>query len=534
MTLELFRKYIFLSGLFLLAVSVGSSETGITVSLVLILASWLPDKDIGKKILIFFNNRIALSFSLIYFVHLIWLVNTSDFDYALFDLRTKFSILLFAIVFSTTNKISRIQFRNLMLVHAITIIICTVIGVYRYYKMDLIDFRDFSPFISHIRFSLNICIAFFTILYYGYISNDINVYPKVQRMALKLFTTIVALWFLIFLSLMQSFTGLIIIAAIAFSIATFKFIRSGINKTIKYLILVIIFALPVLVLLYILNSYRAYTQKPQIDFSRLDKYTKGGNVYRHDTTFFGLENGKWTGIYLCEPEMRSEWNKRSILKYDSINKHGHNTSSTLIRYLTSKDLRKDSNGIVALSNEDVKNIENGIATVYELDGIGLRSRLYTIFFEIEQYSSKSEIKGSSIIQRLEVIRTSFDIIGSNFFTGVGTGDLPYEFKKQLEKRDSPLKDTRIRSHNQFLSLFIAFGLFGFLLCLFSMIYPYLKSGSWTNYFVFVFLIVFFLSVLAEDTIESLNGATFYSFFGALFLFQLPFKEKILKVIKNKA
>ncbi|MBK7094401.1 MAG: hypothetical protein IPH57_04805 [Saprospiraceae bacterium] len=55
----------------------------------------------------------------------------------------------------------------------------------------------------------------------------------------------------------------------------------------------------------------------------------------------------------------------------------------------------------------------------------------------------------------------------------------------------------------------------------SLTYPYLKSGSYRSYFTIVFLLIFLLSNLTEDTIESLSGATFYAFFGALYLFQQP-------------
>jgi O-antigen ligase len=138
-----------------------------------------------------------------------------------------------------------------------------------------------------------------------------------------------------------------------------------------------------------------------------------------------------------------------------------------------------------------------------------------------QYKTKGEIKGSSMIQRLEMIKISIIIIKNNFMFGTGTGDVPDAFKNQLEISKSPLSDTRIRSHNQYLSLFVAFGIIGFLLSLLSLIYPYFISDAFKNYFVVVFMLIFLMSIFTEDTIESLSGATFYSFFGSLYLFQRP-------------
>ena len=505
----------------LLALSVPTSETGITASMVLLLAGWLADNQLYKKIKTFFRSKTALAFALLYFVHIAWLINTSDYNYAILDLRTKFSIFLFSLIFSTTPMISAKEFRNVMLVHALTVFITSIIGVYRYLDSDLVDFRNFSPFISHIRFSLNICIAVFTFIYYSYHSEkSFNCIPHTKK-GIKLIFYVFSLWLFVFMVLMQSFTGLIITLSVLFFGLIWYVINSVTSRYIKLSVFILIITIPLAFYLYFYNSFKEYMSRPVVNFNSLGKFTKKGNEYRHDTTYYGLENGKWTGLYLCESEMRETWNKRSLMKYDSLDDNGFYVSSTIIRYLTSKDLRKDEEGINSLSDEDVSNIEKGIATKESLQGWGIRSRLNTIFFELMRYETDGEIKGSSIIQRYELLKNSLNIISDNFFTGVGTGDVPYAFKQQLNRSGSPLKDTRMRSHNQYLSLFISFGLLGFLLCVFSFVYPYLKSGQDLSYFTVVFLIVFFLSNLSEDTIESLAGATFYSFFGAMYLFQQP-------------
>jgi O-antigen ligase len=135
--------------------------------------------------------------------------------------------------------------------------------------------------------------------------------------------------------------------------------------------------------------------------------------------------------------------------------------------------------------------------------------------------------GHSLFQRFELWKTSWSIIQSNWLFGVGTGDVPDVFHQTLKDENSPLQDTKLRSHNQYLSLFIAFGVVGFLLCLFSFIYPFVKSKLIFDYFCTIFLIVFLMSMLTEDTIESQDGVTFYAFFAALYLFQKPLKKEAL-------
>jgi hypothetical protein len=51
----------------------------------------------------------------------------------------------------------------------------------------------------------------------------------------------------------------------------------------------------------------------------------------------------------------------------------------------------------------------------------------------------------------------------------------------------------------------------------AMFYPGIRSRSYKNYFYVVFWIIFMLSMLTEDTIESQEGVTFYVLFTALLL-----------------
>ena len=77
---------------------------------------------------------------------------------------------------------------------------------------------------------------------------------------------------------------------------------------------------------------------------------------------------------------------------------------------------------------------------------------------------------------------------------------------------------RWRSHNQFLSIFVAFGIFGFLWFLLALFYPPWKLKGYTDYFFLVFIIIGILSMLTEDTLESQTGVTFFTFFYCFFLF----------------
>jgi O-antigen ligase len=132
------------------------------------------------------------------------------------------------------------------------------------------------------------------------------------------------------------------------------------------------------------------------------------------------------------------------------------------------------------------------------------------------------------MQRLEFWKASIGIIRENLLLGVGTGDMNIAFREQYEKMNTKLApDQRWRSHNQFLSIFIGFGIFGFIWFLTAMFYPPFMLRRQDDFFLFVFMIISVLSMLPEDTIESQTGVTFFAFFYSFFLFATREKETLI-------
>ena len=168
-------------------------------------------------------------------------------------------------------------------------------------------------------------------------------------------------------------------------------------------------------------------------------------------------------IYICEVELRNEWNKRSTYYYDGKDKKGQNISQTLIRYLTSKGLRKDSIGVSKLTKEDIGLIEDGYSNYIFKRKLGIYPRIYQILWEIDTYKKQGNPSGHSITQRLEFQKNAIQIIKKNFWLGVGTGDVQQAFNIQYNISNSPLAQRwRLKAHNQLITFFLTFGVFGFL------------------------------------------------------------------------
>jgi len=189
--------------------------------------------------------------------------------------------------------------------------------------------------------------------------------------------------------------------------------------------------------------------------------------------------------------------------------------------------RKDAAGVNKLTAEQVSLVESGEASIVYSRKSGLYVRIYKIIWEFKRYQNTSNPSGHSAMQRIEYWKTSAGIIKDHWLTGVGTGDMNVAFHQQYKKMDSPLYDKfRWRSHNQFLSMLVGFGIIGLAWFLFSLLYPPLKLKRMNDYFYLTFFIVIMLSMITEDTIESQTGVTIFAFLSSLFLFAKKEKDTI--------
>jgi hypothetical protein len=275
----------------------------------------------------------------------------------------------------------------------------------------------------------------------------------------------------------------------------------------------------VVLVLYLNHAAQSFLNPDKKPLKNPDKYTSRGNLYTHDTVNYLVENGSYIGIYVCEEELRTEWEKRSEYDYDGEDERYQNLRVTLIRYLNSKGLRKDAGGMNALSPKDIRNIEMGIANVYYTRKFSLNSRLYKIFWEYQITRENINPGGHSLIQRFEYWQAASAIIANNLLFGVGTGDIKNAFADHYEKTGSRLDmQFRHRAHNQYLATTVSFGLFGLFVFLFSLFYPAIRLRKMLTYRYFVFWITLTVSMLVEDTLETQMGVTLFAFFNTLLLF----------------
>jgi hypothetical protein len=515
--LKVNQQNIYFFGLALIAIGLPLGTFFMSVGEMILVASWLADKNVLNKFRNFFRSKIALTISSLFLLHIIGLICTTDFAYAYKDLRVKFPLLILPLIVSTTEGLDIKRFRFLLMVFILAVITSTCLSMYNYFTFNFHDIREICIYVSHIRLSLFICLAIFILFYFVFLVKDFN---KIQ----KFIFVVAVLWLVIFLYILESVTGLTIFVITGLLLIIIQvFLAKKIFYKIGFIALAAGFFLSVFLYIgSIVRQYFSYTPEKDI---KLEKLTAHANPYSHDTVSNEMENGYYVWRYICEKELEDAWNKRSTLKYFGNNNKEEYLKYPLIRFLTSKGLHKDADGVNKLSDAEIKSIEDGAVNVNCQNQYSLRTRIYETIWELDKYRKTGDPNGHSVMQRLEYWKASWLIIKEHWLFGVGTGDMNIAFASQYDKMNSPLeKQWRLRSHNQFLSITVGFGVFGLLWFLFVLAYPFTLKRVRKDFYYFVFFIIFLLSMTNEDTIESQAGLTFYVFFSVLFL--LGRKEEI--------
>ncbi len=506
------HNYIFIFGMCALAIGLPVSPFLISVAMITLTVNWLLQGNFNEKWLLIKKRKSIWIISVFYIVHLIALAYSSDINWGLHDLRIKLPLFVLPFIIGTSQLIDDKHIKWILYSFTASVFIHSIICIYLYIRLPYIT--DLSPasltdFIDRIRFSLMVNMSIFTIFW---------LYQSTCKNLKWLYIPLV-IWLIIFLFMLKSFTGMIIFILVAFILIVRK---AYISNKIKYRCFYLILAILIIVIpgIYFTKAYFKFFAIENINFSTIDKYTMYGNKYENDFNDKAIENGHYINLYFCEPELRLEWNKRSKFAYDSLNRCNQFLKYPLIRYLTSKGLRKDKYGVDHLTSSDINNIEWGMTNYIYDSKYGIYPKIYTTFWELYNYHNGSNPTGGSISQRIESLKNAMHIIRKNFWFGVGTGDVSVSVAKQYKVDNSPLSiEKRIGPHNQWVTFFMTFGIFGFLIIIWSLIAPIFIENKANNYLFILIMLIGFISFLDEDTLNTHVGVSFFAFFYYLFLFQ---------------
>ncbi|MCF0207458.1 MAG: hypothetical protein HUK15_08520, partial [Bacteroidales bacterium] len=151
---------IFFVGLLAIAFFMPLSIFVTNAAIIMLLTNWVAECNFKKKWKRLLDDKSIIFFCLIFLLHLVWLANTSNFNYALNDLRVKLPLLVLPIVLGTSEAISEKKLNTVLWTFVGGALITTIIGFF-FVGTPETDFRRISPFVSNIRMSLMLCLSIF-------------------------------------------------------------------------------------------------------------------------------------------------------------------------------------------------------------------------------------------------------------------------------------------------------------------------------------------------------------------------------------
>ena len=457
---------------------------------VLLGANWILEGRWREKWQMACNSRLLQAFVALYLLYLVGMLWTSHVANGFTILQVKLPLLVVPLVVLTSRPLAGRARWIVLGAYGATVLVVSIIALVRMLTIPDLPYRDAVPYISHIRFALNCCMVIYLAVAVG------------TRRALIL---LLALWMLVFLALIHSYTAFAILAVVSLVLLLTRYRR--------WPLVALWLLLAGTAAFLVGHEAKAYYRFIPQATEPLQTYTAGHRPYEHWQDGI-IENGNYINNYLCPEEMRAEWQRRSTVPYDSVGDEGYTLQPTLVRYLNALGLTKDSVGVNALTAAQVRDIERGVANpVYE-SGNPIRKMVYVILFEREYYVHTHAVRGFTMLQRLELWRATFQVIADHRWIGTGTGDVDAELHAELRAMQSSLADTQKRSHNQYLSFLAAFGVVGFSFLLFMFLRPLSSPHSPLSAFLLAWLLTILISFLTEDTLDTLAGILFCTFFLA--------------------
>jgi len=494
--------------LLLVVCSLPVSKFMLSIAQLLLAINWIAGGAFREK-----YSRLAEKPHLLWFAGLLLmygagLLYTENMTIGMQKFLNVLPVLLFTLVAGSAPPVPLAYKKLLLVLFSLSVLsaalICTV-----QYAVDPIparaDFRKISLFMLHIRFALLIILAICIMAYLA--AGNFNVTNRPTRISFA----IVALLLTVFLFFLRSFTGIVIFFLVV-PLFLALLIRRHPNRMIRLL--------PPFLIAFIAGGTIAFTvftlARYFTDHSNgqmTESHTSNGNPYSGADPKGTLENGNRTDLYVCETELRREWPRVSKLHVDSTDARGQQVWYTLVRYLTSKNLRKDSAGIHSLSEKDVAAIEAGYTNYRFTEKNGLNRRFYETLWEIHMWHRLGYVKRHSAGQRLVFLKAAAALIRQHPWQGSGTGDAGDDMLKQARTMQLEIEPRwEGKPHNQYAFFLVTFGIPATLVILFSWIWPAIKQKAFGNLLFNAFLAVCLLSMLNIDTLESYEGMVFFSFF----------------------
>lgn len=464
--------------------------------------------------LIFWKKRVSnfkqkilplLCLSVLYLLDIIGCLWSSNLSGAKENLLHDYNFLIIPLFIALYSPLKKNVLTFSVLIYLFLCWLGVAVGSFNYVTDNYTDIRHIVIGTRHIAFAINIAFATCLLMVYTYKAG------KYKKIIIP-----IIIWQLAFLTIAQMLSGLVACVVFVFVSIVYLFFKDR-NKINTCLFVSLVLFL-VLSVGWICREYNNYFIPKEKFISNQEIKTKEGNSYKNIDDKF-IENGYLVNNYVCVEEVEKQWQKQTGISLYSPTKDSlYLCSDVIYRYLNSKGLHKDAEGVKQLSVKDIDNIRNGIANVVYTEKYSLRPRLYQTFFEFERFNNGGEVSDKSLIQRIAMTQTAFKVIAKHPIIGTGTGAEKSDLKKQILSDYPALKDKEIDPHNQLVYIVLNFGIIGLVCFILFTLYPVVKLKLWQNDYFVCFALVIVCYMFAESCLRMMSGEIFFSLFFALLIF----------------
>jgi hypothetical protein len=167
-------------------------------------AVWLLSANFKQKLTYLKERKMIWPLLVLFLLHIIGLINTSNFNYAFHDIKIKLPLLAIPLVLGSSPQLPNKKITNLFAIFIAGIFISTLISTAVYLGFTnhpITNMREISIIISHIRLGLMVLFSIILLIYFYY---KTNLFLSLQK---KLLLISIISWFLLFIYILQSSTS---------------------------------------------------------------------------------------------------------------------------------------------------------------------------------------------------------------------------------------------------------------------------------------------------------------------------------------
>ncbi len=270
------HRNFYLLGLILVAIGLSLSPAFMSIGQAVLALNWIVEANFGSKWQGIKTNYYLHAFLTIFAIHILGLLYTTNFEYAIKDLKIKLPLLILPIIIASTKQLNWAELKYILYSLIVSVFASSLYSLSIYITIDnenVDTLRNISPIISHIRLSLIICVSFFAIVF---------IISKSDKKILSAFNVIlilVAIWFFVFIGILGARAGYLALLACGAVIFLYQIIAA---KKWNYIIVLLVATIILPLLMY--KFVPSVNHRINEARNEVNHYKAGGNPSGHSIT----------------------------------------------------------------------------------------------------------------------------------------------------------------------------------------------------------------------------------------------------------